>query len=562
MGVSIKGASTAAKAFAATMTALTAATGLILITTLVTQLSDAYEYLSTKAERAEEAQKKLNETLLKGSKAALDAESDSVKRTGDLLLAQAKARGANANEIYKIEQSNRKLLLESQQRYYDDLKNKDSDEAIAAVKSIKDTQNNIKIAEADFQADQLKAKEEAGKKLTDKEQQRADKEKQIRDQALAAITKGEEDAFKATLTAREKEEYEINQKYAVLIADATKYGRDVTLLQTGLQAELERLRNKNSVEDTEAFEEKLEKDLKAIDDANKAKFDAESIALELKYTSGLLKEEEYQLALFELKNKYATSDQDRQQAEIDLIEFANKKKDESVEATKKANDAIVQSYLSLTDNLATSFTTIANLFEKGSDAAKAFAIIGVLLNAASAIGKAKLATAEAITEFGKAKAAAISYAAIGTAMLPLNPVQGGALIASSTKAGIAATAGAVAAKAAGTVQIATIGITTAAQIASILATKKDSKSVNASPGATGGASQAPTPAFSGTVTVPAPQIGASEASQSGTLSQTIAGAVMEGNSKSRPIQAYVIGDQVSTQQQLDRRISVAAKMAG
>ena len=43
---------------------------------------------------------------------------------------------------------------------------------------------------------------------------------------------------------------------------------------------------------------------------------------------------------------------------------------------------------------------------------------------------------------------------------------------------------------------------------------------------------------------------------------TIAGAVQSGNSTSRPIQAYVVGDQVSTQQQLDRRISVAAKMGG
>ena len=73
---------------------------------------------------------------------------------------------------------------------------------------------------------------------------------------------------------------------------------------------------------------------------------------------------------------------------------------------------------------------------------------------------------------------------------------------------------------------------------------------------------AATPAFNGTVNVPAPQIGASQATQSGTLGMTIAGAVQSGNSTSRPIQAYVVGDQVSTQQQLDRRISVAAKMGG
>lgn len=77
----------------------------------------------------------------------------------------------------------------------------------------------------------------------------------------------------------------------------------------------------------------------------------------------------------------------------------------------------------------------------------------------------------------------------------------------------------------------------------------------------GGASVA-TPSFSGTMSVPAPVIGATQASSSGVLGQTIMGAVEAGNSKTRPIQTYVVGDQISTQQQLDRRIAVAAKMGG
>jgi hypothetical protein len=79
----------------------------------------------------------------------------------------------------------------------------------------------------------------------------------------------------------------------------------------------------------------------------------------------------------------------------------------------------------------------------------------------------------------------------------------------------------------------------------------------------GGASAKPvTPSFNGSINVPAPVIGASQVNQSGTLGQTIVGAVQAGNSTTRPIQAYVIGGQVTTQQQLDRRISVAAKMGG
>jgi hypothetical protein len=106
-----------------------------------------------------------------------------------------------------------------------------------------------------------------------------------------------------------------------------------------------------------------------------------------------------------------------------------------------------------------------------------------------------------------------------------------------------------------------IGVATAVQIKNIDKTKFDSSggSGNTSASST---PKAATPAFSGTMSVPAPQIGASQATQSGTLGQTIAGAVQAGNSTSRPIQAYVIGTQVSSQQQLDRRISVAAKMGG
>ena len=164
-GVSLNTANTAGKALGLTLSTLLAATGILAIVAAVDILTNAWDNFSKKAERAEEAQKKLNDTLLKGSKVALDAESANVKRSGDLLIAQAKARGANADEIYKIEQSNKKLLLESQQRYYNDLKNKDSDEAIAAINNIKNTQNEIKVAEANFQADKLqKSKQAADKK--------------------------------------------------------------------------------------------------------------------------------------------------------------------------------------------------------------------------------------------------------------------------------------------------------------------------------------------------------------------------------------------------------------
>jgi hypothetical protein len=162
-GVSTQTATVAARGFAAAISGLLAATGLILLVGLIEAGSAAWDYYSNKAERAEQAQKDLNDALLRGAQAALDAESKFVKRNGDLLLAQAKAKGASADKIYQIEQKNRELLLASQTRYYNELKDKDSKEAIDAVNAIK------------FQADQVqRGKDAAAKNLQISQQQQAE----------------------------------------------------------------------------------------------------------------------------------------------------------------------------------------------------------------------------------------------------------------------------------------------------------------------------------------------------------------------------------------------------
>lgn len=402
--------------------------------------------------------------------------------------------------------------------------------------------------------------EERDKKAAVKKAERIEKEKQQRESDLKEIGKNAKDATNALLTQREQERQKIYDDYQAKINLAKQYGKSTYVYEEARRKELADLTAKYNAEDIDAFEKKLADDLKRIEDANKAKQEAEEGGLKLRYTQGILNEDEYQIKLYESKTKYATSDKERQDAEIELLEYANGKKKESADITEEVNKKVAQSYLDLADNLAGTFTTIAGLFTKGSDLAKAFAIIGVLLNAASAIGKVRLATLEATADFAKAQASGVSYGLMGAAMIPINPVQGAALIASGTAATTAATAGLAAAKIAGVVQTATIGVTSAAQIAAILSVGKDSKTVSSGGGSGGG--QAATPTFNGTVNVPAPVIGASQATQSGNLGQTIVGAVEAGNSRNRPIQAYVIGGQVTTQQQLDRRIALAAKMGG
>jgi hypothetical protein len=73
-------------------------------------------------------------------------------------------------------------------------------------------------------------------------------------------------------------------------------------------------------------------------------------------------------------------------------------------------------------------------------------------------------------------------------------------------------------------------------------------------------SASPTLAMSAPQQASVPNIGASVVSSEGRIGQIVSGASTEqGN---RPIQTYVVGSQVSTQQQLDRRVALAAKMPG
>lgn len=94
----------------------------------------------------------------------------------------------------------------------------------------------------------LKERNEALKKA-------AEEAARIREEELKKITEGEEEAMKTLLSAREKEEYEVNQKYANLIYLAVKYNKDTKTLKEAQAKELSDIDKKYKEE-----EEKREKD--------------------------------------------------------------------------------------------------------------------------------------------------------------------------------------------------------------------------------------------------------------------------------------------------------------
>jgi hypothetical protein len=557
MGVAANTATVAARGLSLALTA----TGILLAVAAFAQLANAIEYYSTRAERAEEAQKKLNETIQKGNKAALDAESASVKRSGDLLVAQAKARGANADEIFKIEQQNRKLLVASQERYYNDIKNKDSDEAMAALTTLKDTKNSILVADADFKAQELEKSKQHAATIAQQNKSAADKTvedlKRQKDKEKEELSKGLEDAYLQTLTAKEKEEFEVNKKYSNLLYLATKNGEDTSIIKIAQKKDLQAIDDKYTKED-------LDKQ-KDLDDKAKTKrkedFEKDKANLDLQRAQKLIDEDLYQSQLKDLKIKYAEGEVESINAQVDYLNYLDEKKQNQLEKDKERaneqkeiNKQITQSWIDLGSNIAGTFRELGQLFEEGSDMAKTFGIISVLVNAAAAIGKINLDFSEAISSKRKAISIATDAIAEGTAMFPLNPVVGGALIGAGTASLTSSSAGLAILQANRGLQIASVAITSGAQIAAILSAKK---SATVASGGTGsGGSTTPAPAYGGAaVGMAAPQIQATNATNPSTqIAQTLGTA-------QAPIKAYIVSGEVSSQQALDRRTSRAATFA-
>lgn len=599
-GVSLNTANTAGKALGITLSTLLAATGILAIVAAVDILTNAWDNFSKKAERAEEAQKKLNDSLLKGSKVALDAESARVKRDGDLLLAQAKARGANADEIYKIEQQNRKLLLAAQERYYNDLKNKDSDEAIAAVNNIKNTQNEIKVAEANFQADKLQKSKQAADKNA--QQNKTETEKEIADKkkALEDIAKNEKAAALSLLDEREQQKRKIVNDYNDQIKLAAANGKDTIILEEAKLNALKELNDKFKKEDNDKLKEfnKKATEIKTqaiVDELAKSKqvradkYKEDLDALEQDKVFITKEETEKQALRNALK---ATFDQDNLKLEADaqtkqhdlklraleleqqgLIEgtmsyFDNKKAilDENYAKELDDNKAKYNQGLIDLDEFEKNKAIIeAKYVKQSTDLQKskfdtylqyATQVLGALssvLSQASTVMKMQqdqdIKDAEGNTEkieeikkkaFEDNKKMQIAQAIIGTLQSAVQAYQSLAVIP-------------VVGPALGAVAAAAALVFGYKQVALIKAQKYESSSTGAS---AGGASAGIAPSAPNVAGMQAPQIQTGQGANPTTqLGQTLTNA-------QKPIRAYVVSQDIQSQTALDRRTNRAATFSG
>jgi len=336
----------------------------------------------------------------------------------------------------------------------------------------------------------------------------AEKAKQQREAELKELLDGQQEAYLATLSQREQEEYKVNQHYATLLYLATKYGDDTTVLKQAQAAKLKEIDDKYK-------KEQADKDAKELEDKKK-------------------KDEEYQKYQLEQFEKIKKLNQEREDAE-----FAT-------------NQAIAQSWVNLGNNIASTVGNLINVFEDGSAFAKAFGVAQVAISTAASIGTILLNGKQAQADYNKAIAAGNSTIAVGIANAFIPGMQGiaAAQLASGKAAVGAAVAGKAASKANTTAQVVAAGVAGATQIAAILSSKKSSTAPSAAAGGGGGVASVAAPSIAG---VAAPVIQGTQPMNTGTqIAQTLSAA------SGKPVEAYVVSGKISSQQALDRRTSAAA----
>ena len=222
------------------------------------------------------------------------------------------------------------------------------------------------------------------------------------------------------------------------------------------------------------------------------------------------------------------------------------------------NKQITDSWVALGDNIARTFMGIGQLFKEGSDLQKAFGIISVIVNGAQATAKVIQDSNESMSDLRKQQAHAVASIARGTVNTAFgNPA--GVLQLAASKASLATVTGLMAkVRINRALQVGTIAATTAGQVAAILSAKKNSASGG---GASGGDTAPQLPAFSQGGSIAAPTLGSSGQSQTGQLAGIVNNAIQRDNSRDRPLRAFVVGNDVKTQEQLDRRIRTAARLS-
>ena len=530
-------ASTATKVLAASVATLYAALGVGVIMAVVyafSKLESSEETVKKSIDATTDSIKKQNEAFelnkkvaANNSKAIIDQmtlQGFSEKEIREKVLRDARIQQVQANKeltdirIKYNENETELLRLQGISEYSLDELNVARKKEIAKQnkgifgKEIDERKLAVQAANINLLDLQVKYYEEDKQKTEDA----IKKSKDQRDKDLADIKKNAIDATTSLLTDREQQRQKITDFYAGQIALAKQYGKDTYVLEEAQRNAQKELADKFAQEDKDKANKILEERL----NANKAAY-------------------EFQRKQFE--------------------ELANLDK-QRADNVRLQNDVITQSWISLGNNIAGVLGSLANAFSNNETLQKIFAVTQVAVNTASSIGSISLSGRTQQADYNKAIAAGNSTIAIGiaNAFIPGMQVLAAGQLASGKAAVAAGIAGKAASKINTGVQIGAAAAIGAAQIYAILSAKRNIPSASSEGGGDSGGTS--TPAFSAPA-IGAPQIGATSA-QEGTIAGIAAGSMAANQSTGRPLRAYVVGNDITTEQQLDRRLRTMARLGG
>lgn len=401
------------------------------------------------------------------------------------------------------------------------------------------TQEVTKI-EKDELDKRKKANDEAAQKrkeAAEKEKERLRKEAEEKKKLNEEADKAELDAFKDTLSEREKQEYEAGLKLAERRKALAEAGRtDMTGIEAAYQADMAAIKKKYDDEEAKKAEEKAKKDkedllkkqeeergilltglqaqFEDLDRKNKqSDLDFEQDLIRLKEQKDILAQEE----ALELQNTELTEFQKteiRKKYADARIAITNQEV-ETEKAAAAAKHEINMAYLGL-------FEQFGNLLGQVAGKNKALAIAGIVISQAASIGQIIANTAVA-----NAKSVAALPLTFGQPWVTINTISAALSIASTVAAA-------------------------AKSISQINSAASSAGIQGGGGGSVSGASVSmPTPPKAAGTAAPTINTSGGQTANA-QLAETI------GAASGRPVKAYVVSGDVTTQQALDRRTNRAA----
>jgi hypothetical protein len=514
---------TAAATAAGVLTAALAATGITLIIGAVSLLVEAYQNWASSAEKAAEAQKTLNERAQKGAEAGINAAIAFNKSQEELDIRRAKVAGQTEDQIQKIREraaADRIRIAKEGLAKLQQIQNSDTTAAADAVATAQDELTKLQL---DGQIARNTKTDAANKVQQQKNQAAIDKEVADRKKALEQIDKNEKAAAISLLDERDQQRRKIVNDYNEQIKLAADNSKDTILLEEAKLNALRILNDKFRKEDADKKKEAYDKE---IEFWKKAKDDA-TTRREKEYNDGL-KFLDREILFASMRNEtLLLGTKAFYEGRLDLINKQEKRELADKELTESEKLAIEKKYQKLRDDVKKD--------EQRSNAMAVAATLDALASLGSAIASGYDEEAKTSKEaFEKRKkiqkATALMSAASGIIQILAQPSTLPSPFDFITK-GINALA---------------LGAATAIQIKNIDRVQFEGG---------GGSVSSPNiqqPKYnSPTMSIPQIQTG-------GGMNPTTQLAETLSGTSNKPIRAYVVSRDISSQQALDRRTSTAA----